>query len=330
MNLSKFVTSLSTMLIDSERYRTYRAYQSTVRSVLSFSPSADMPLEEVFNKQFVVGYQLYLKNKHLQLNTISFYMRMLRSLYNQALEKELVGYVPNLFAHVYTGYETTVKRAVNPQVIRCIEKLNLATYPHLEQTRDLFMLGFYLQGMSFIDLAYLCRNQYNGSSITYHRQKTGSRIIVPIVQQAKTIIEKYADKSKSNGYLLPILSGKGLAARTCYETYLRRQNRNLKQLMKLGNIQENITTYVARHSWATTAYHSGVDISLISQGMGHRTENITRIYLAAFTLEIMEKANYMIAEAIQGTKKGRISKKRDVCHSISDRQIPDTNITTYL
>ena len=299
MNLSEFVTSLSAVLIDSERFRTSRAYHSTVRSVLSFSLTADIPLKNVFTKSFLADYQAFLRNKGLQLNTISFYMRMLRSLYHQALERDMVRYVPALFNHTYTGYETTVKRAVDPKVILDIDTLDISTAPELEPVRDFFMLSFYLQGMSFIDLAYLRRNQYNGNSITYHRQKTGSRVTVPVVHQARELINKYIDQSPTEEYLLPIIQDSGIAARTYYETALRRQNRNLKRLMELGNIKEKITTYVARHSWATTAYHTGVNVSLISQGMGHRTETITRIYLAAFSLGVMAEANQLVVAAVQ-------------------------------
>ena len=99
-------------------------------------------------------YEAYLHGKGAVRNTSSFYMRILRAVYNRALEKELMEQ-RNPFRHVYTGVDKTIKRAVPLSAIKRMKNLDLSLQPNLEFARDMFLFSFYTRGMSFVDMAHL-------------------------------------------------------------------------------------------------------------------------------------------------------------------------------
>lgn len=122
--------------------------------------------------------------------------------------------------------------------------------------------------------------------LSYTRQKTHGDINVTICEQAMEIIEKYAYHQKKATYLFPILDAN--IHKTPQQKANRihkvgaQVNRELKQLANELGINVNLTTYVARHSFATILKHSGVDIGLISELMGHADIATTKIYLDSF------------------------------------------------
>ena len=106
------------------------------------------------SSDLLMEYEAYLKNRGNSPNTISFYMRILKAVYNRAVENGLTGQ-RNLFKSVYTGVEKTLKRAIHLNDIRRIKRLDLSLKPHLDFARDMFLFCFYTRGMSFVDMAYL-------------------------------------------------------------------------------------------------------------------------------------------------------------------------------
>ena len=136
------------------------------------------------------------------MNTISFYMRNLRAIYNRAVERELtVQRYP--FKHVYTGVDKTVKRAVPLKVIRRIRDLDLTLSPVLDYARDLFMFSFYTRGMAFVDMAYLKKKDLQNGVLVYRRQKTGQQLFIKWEKPMQEIVGKY--DTSATPYLLPII-----------------------------------------------------------------------------------------------------------------------------
>lgn len=297
MLLSEYVNGRVEELLAVDRHRTACAYRSVLRSIASFC-GTEVSLDKAFSREFLFLYQKYLLSKGRSVNTISFYMRMLRSLYNQAVEREVVVFVPKLFSEVCTANDATVKRAASADVIHRLLSLCLPACSKLAFSRDVFLLSIYLQGISFVDLAFLKKADLRGEMISYFRRKTGSKVNVGLIPEAKALIEKYLVLTVGTSYLLPIIVAPGKDERRQYESALRTYNRHLKQLAVFSGISDNLTSYVARHSWATTAYHSGVAVSVISQAMGHKTEEVTRIYLASFSLEVLSEANEAVFAAL--------------------------------
>lgn len=297
INFSCFVNVLQGELVQNRRYRTRRAYQTVCHSILAYCYK-DPSFSEIFNSEWVKRYEEHLFLTDHRRNTISFYLRILRAIYNKAVVRGLYVNQRDLFRYVFTGMDTTVKRAVSSQVIQCIRQADLSKHPKLAFARDMFMLSFYLQGISYIDLAYLLKSDVKNGRITYHRRKTDSPVTVTLEPCAREIIDRYASLTGDSLYLLPIINKSGEEGRKQYETALRTQNRRLGKLSSLLGLEERITTYVARHSWATMAKKTGVPTAVISQGMGHRTEEVTRIYLDSFDDRVLRDANRLVISSV--------------------------------
>ena len=298
MTFTKFLNGLLQDMQLTGREGTFDIYLATYRSVLAFAGNPLITLKEVFTKEFLHQYQTHLLDKGRCYNTISAYMRVLRAIRNKAERQRSITTVPDLFDNLYTGIEPTRKRAMTAEAILKVNDVDLSDHAHLIMSRDLFMLSFHLQGISFIDLAHLRKTDLKKGYITYHRRKTGGLIEVEVLLPARKLLDQYISKNQNSPYLLELLTGTAKEPKKEYKTLLRRYNRHLKIIAGISGIEENLTSYVARHSWATAAYHIGVPTTMISEAMGHKTEEVTRIYLAAFKTETLAHANKMVLEAV--------------------------------
>lgn len=270
-------------------------YTYTLNSFCRFRKDKDLLLEEL-DGNVMVAYENYLKNNDLCINSTSFYMRNLRSIYNDAVEKGLVD-GGNPFRHVYTGIDRTVKRAIPLEVLRQIKQLDLAQYPLLDLARNLFMFSVYTRGMSFVDMAYLRKKDLHGDILIYYRQKTGHLLKIRWEDMMQTIVDKY--DTGDSPYLLPIIRNPDDDRRRQYRSALRLVNKKLKVIGIMVGLVEPLTTYVARHAWASIAKERHIPISVISEAMGHNSENTTRIYLASLDASEIDKANKNIMDALE-------------------------------
>lgn len=292
-SLFSFMHSVIIQLRQLGKIRTSETYTATLKSFMEFREEHDVPLDGV-NSDLMLLYEAHLKAKGVRMNTISFYMRILRAVYNRAVEKELT---PQKypFRHVYTGVDKTVKRAVPVKVIKALKELNLSMKSSLDFARDMFMFSFYTRGMSFVDMAYLKKTDLQNGILTYCRRKTGQRLTVKCEKCMEEIIKKYP--SNSSTYLLPIIKEQG-NERKQYDNALHLVNYRLKDLSGMLKLQRPLTMYVARHSWASVAKVRNVPLSVISEGMGHDSEKTTQIYLASLEASVVDKANKMILELL--------------------------------
>lgn len=273
--------------------RTAETYTSTLHSFSCFRNGEDIMLDEI-NSDLMMEYEAYLKSKGVTMNTVSFYMRILRAGYNRAVEKGLTKQC-NPFKHVYTGIDKTVKRAVPLKSIRRIKELDLSLKPNLDFARDMFLFSFYTRGMSFIDMAYLKKSDLQNGVLSYRRRKTGQQMFIRWEKCMQEIIDKYL--ANEMGYLLPIIK-KPENERTQYRNMQRLVNNKLKEISEMAGLQMNLTMYVSRHSWASIARSQNVPLSVISEGMGHDSENTTQIYLASLDSSMIDKANEMILKKL--------------------------------
>jgi integrase len=222
-------------------------------------------------------------------------MRILRAVYNRAIEKELTTN-RNPFKYVYTGVDKTIKRAISLKTIKLIKNLDLSLQPSLDFTRDMFMFSFYTRGMSFIDMAYLKKKDLSNGILSYRRRKTGQQLFIRWEKCMQEIIEKYDNPHSS--YLLPIIKPIKADERTQYQNAMSQINRNLKTIGKMVDIQLPLTMYTARHSWASVAKNKNIPISVISEGMGHDSEMTTQIYLASLDNAVVDRANAQILKEL--------------------------------
>ena len=223
-------------------------------------------------------------------------MRILRAVYNRAVEKELTEQ-RHPFKHVYTGIDKTVKRAVPLKAIKRIKELDLTMKPHLDYARDMFLFSFYTRGMSFIDMAYLKKSDLKNGILTYRRRKTGQQLTVKWENCMEEIVTKYAGRSVTQ-YLLPIITDPLTDERKQYRNAIFRVNTALKEVARLADLQIPLTMYCARHGWASVAKSKNIPLSVISEGMGHDSEKTTRIYLASLDTSVVDRANSLILKSL--------------------------------
>ena len=272
----------------------YTAYETAINSFTRFRKEQDVPLDEV-DSDLMMAYEAYLKSKCICPNSSSFYMRNLRAIYNRAVDKELTEQ-RNPFKHVYTGIDKTVKRAVPLSVIRQIRDLDLNLYPAMDYARNIFMFSFYTRGMSFIDMAFLKKKDLQNGVLSYRRHKTNQQLFIKWEKPMQELIDKF--DTSGTPYLLPIIKNCDNDARKQYKSDAHRVNQSLKKIGKMLGLTISLTSYVARHSWASIAKSKNIPIATISEAMGHDSENTTRIYLASLDTTVVDKANSLILKSL--------------------------------
>ncbi len=277
------------------RERTSERYTTVLNSFKRFmAERGDIPLDRV-DSGLMVEYETFLKSGGICPNSTSFYMRGLRAVYNRAVEKELV--VQRYpFKHVYTGIDKTVKRAVPAKVIRQIRDLDLMLNPAMDFARDIFMFSFYTRGMSFIDMAFLKKSDLKNGILSYRRQKTGQQLFIKWEKPMQEVVDKY--DTTGTPYLLPIIKDTGRDARRQYKNAEHLINGKLKRIGKQLGLEIPLTTYVARHGWASIAKSRNIPITTISEAMGHDSEKTTRIYLASLDTSVVDKANSLVLKSL--------------------------------
>lgn len=285
-----FTKSMVVSLRKSGKVRTSEAYASALKSFMVFRDNKDLVWGEV-TSELMQKYEAFLRSRGVVKNSSSFYMRILRAIYNRAVDLGLVEQA-NPFRRVYTGVDKTVKRAIPLQAVRQIKNLDLSGNTRLEFARDMFLFSFYTRGMSFVDMAYLKKKDLQKDVLIYVRRKTGQRLIIKWEQCMQDIVDKYAAFCRYN-YMLPVLQS-SCADMVYYRNVLRCVNRDLKKLSVMVGLSVPLTMYVARHSWASIARSRNIPLAVISEGLGHDSETTTQIYLSSIDVGVVDKANSLI------------------------------------
>lgn len=299
-SLFNFMESLIIKFKQNGNARTSETYTAALNSFKKFLASQaskddyrndeDIMLD-CLTSEIMEAYEAWHKQRGNSPNTISFYTRILRAVYHRAVENDIIEN-RNPFRHVYTGVDKTVKRAIPLPHIKKIKALDLSLSPPLDYARDMFLMSFYLRGMSFIDMAYLKKTDLKNGSIVYRRRKTGQQLTIAWTPEMQTILDKYPENPTQ--YLLPIIKTIGCNERCAYKNAGDKINYSLKKVAEKLGLNIPLTIYVARHSWASAAKAKGIPLSIISEGMGHDSEATTQIYLASLDTSVVDDANSLI------------------------------------
>ena len=293
----------------------YRSACNSFSRFLQTRNQKDIPLKKI-TPLLINDYEAWLQADRLCKNTTSFYIRALQSAYNKAVSQHLTNDCKP-FAGTYRGVARTIKRAIDPNEIYRLKALDIRAalmaeghsgkrldnlQQHLEFARDIFIFCFCARGLTFVDLAHMQKSNIVNGFLTYVRRKTKQRIEVQIEPMMQNILDKYPSHTD---YLLPILNKTGdqEALHQQYRYMLSRYNNHLKILgAMLGGLK--LTSYVSRHSWASTAYRQNVSLSVISQSMGHDSEKTTEIYLKSLESNIINRTNHeLLANVFKSCRK---------------------------
>jgi site-specific recombinase XerD len=235
-------------------------------------------------------YEEWLLKRNCKETSIFLYIRYLRKTYKEAIEAKCAHQSVYPFdEYKLSKFNTkTPKRAIPKEAIKKVMTVDLSKELFYTQfSRDIFIFSYLCGGINFADIASLKLGSLIDGKLMYIRKKTKKKISTPLSDEALQIIQKYAtDKTKPSDYIFPILDDK------VHKTEIQKHNRihkiigkvnpALKKIAKLAGINANLTTYVARHSFATVLKNSGVNISLISETLGHSDLATTQIYLDGF------------------------------------------------
>lgn len=280
-------------------YKTAYNYLTAARSFTRFMQRDDWTFAEVTSDE-TERYQRWLTQQGVCMNTVSCYMRSLRTIYNKVVENGLAE-DRRPFRRVFTGKEQTRKRTAVEVDLQQLAALPLAADSALAFARDLFLFGFFAMGMPFVDMAFLRKSQLKDGKFRYARHKTGQEIEVAIEPCMMEIIDRYKDKS--TGYVFPIITEKDAAGmHRQYESQLRLYNMRLARLSNLIGASIPLTSYVVRHTWASMAYKYQMDIGLISKALGHTKTSTTMVYIKHLFDPQLATANHRLLEEIKAEK----------------------------
>lgn len=272
---------------------TLKNYESALHSFRHFLPSEDIRFEEI-TKELVTSYVTYLlAERKIKAASIKAYLSILQAVWNQARkEGVLENNCPSPFYRPDLRSEPGHKRAIEGcEIAKMVEVLPSIKEPSLKLSCALFLFSFYCRGMPFVDVAFLTRKNLSGRYLTYRRHKTGQLLSIKLIPPIKQLIDQYA--AKEGPYLFPIL--KAGATWKDYQSARRVQNKRLKKVALLCGIETRaLSTYVARHTWASIAKKKGVPEQVISDCLGHTSVRTTRRYINSFNNEYVDKANDVV------------------------------------
>lgn len=250
------------------------------------------PIEVRFsslNTTYVQRFIAYLKKKGNGSNSILTKISVLRAVYNKAVKEGMYVCKENPFANIEIKPQKPKKRAITKEDVQKIKDL-LIPENHdtdsMEFARDMFLFSYYSAGINYADIARLRYGNVQKNVVYYCRHKTGKEMMFPLTQANLQILHKYWEDGRNmNDYIFPVLDRERHQTDTQIYNRLHKVlaqvNRNLRKIADLAGI-EKLTTYVARHTYATVMKRSGVNIAIISETMGHSDIKTTQIYLDSF------------------------------------------------
>lgn len=278
-------------LESANRLRYADMYKCTMHSLIKFNKHLDIPFSDM-DTIWLKRYEVWLQSQGLAINTLGTRFRHLRVIYNFAIEEKIVKseYYPFNSFKVSKLSQTTAKRSIQKGEILSV--LNYQGQTPLECLAiDLFTFSYLAAGINFGDIARLTKDNILENRLIYIRKKTQKQIKVSLQEQAIKLIQKYS--MPDNPYLFPILSNFHKTEQqkvNRIHKIIAKVNKSLKEIGERLNIPIDLTTYVARHSFATVLKRSGVNTSLICEALGHSSERVTQIYLDSFGNDQMEDA----------------------------------------
>ena len=282
-----FKTQMDAFIATKDNEGTKLVYTTTASKISNYCDYESLRLEDI-DIEWLDGFVESLKKDKNTKNTIAVRLRGIRAVLNFARKKGLLKeYVFNMYS---IKMEETKKRSLTVEELRKLHDAKLT--PLRARHRDIFFLIFYLMGINLIDLSRIVKIE-NGR-ITYRRAKTGTLYNIKVEPEALEIIEKYKGKE----HLLSVFDRK-----SSYRYYDVSINKMLSKICNGIGIPE-VSTYWARHTFATIAYEIGISMDVIADCLGHKSSHrITSIYVRKDQQRI-DEANRKVIDYVLYNKKG--------------------------
>ncbi len=296
-----YFDSIVSRFIQSGQIKNSEVYKDAKRNLSYFIGEKKIHFSDM-DVLFLNQFEEFLKHNGKGENTIYIYLRTIRALINKAVKEEICSekyYAFKKFSLSKYAKIKTEKRAIEKSDIEKIQKLKLNKYKHLIDAKNIFLFSFYCRGMNFIDIALLKWYDIKNDRLFYKRAKTKEPFNLSLLKPAQEILNYYKPLtySDSKSYVFPIFHEQHNTPQALYNRkvkMLRKVNADLKEIANLIGLKTKLTTYVARHSYATILKKSGISTSIISEALGHDSEKTTQIYLESFGSTILDEASKAI------------------------------------
>lgn len=306
VTLQKMFSMIVEELRENSRWGTAHIYQATSNAFSAFVNNQELPIRKL-NSAILKRFENHLRQRNCSWNTVSTYIKTIRSIYHRAVDMKCARYIPRLFEHVYTGTRADRKKALETSDISYLVRqteMSIQETNYLsqnQQTKVFFVLMFMLRGIPFVDLAYLHKRDLQGNVLSYRRRKTGRALTVMLTPEVMQLVRLVADRDLDSPYLFPILQSEegSEAAYREYQSALRGFNRRLSTLKQSIGMKSALSTYAARHTWATMAYHCEIHPGIISEAMGHSSIAVTETYLKPFSNKKIDEANRIVISFVK-------------------------------
>lgn len=286
-NVSEFLLAQVDRFAELERYGNRGKFKNLYNSLLLFTKKKlNIPFSKI-NVDFLERYEKYLRDKGVSDISIASYFRTLRSLYNKAIRAKCV----DIEDYPFKDYKIAKfnlrakKKAIPKEDVLKIMDVDLSNCsPFTQFSRDIFIFIYLCAGINFGDLIRLTAKNIDDNRLRYQRKKTRCMINIPIIPEALEILQKYS--TDPDNYLFSVLDKKVHKTEIqklnrCVKI-IKRINQHLKEIAILAGVKARVTTYVARHAYATVMKNAGVSVALISETLGHTSLTTTQIYLDSF------------------------------------------------
>lgn len=274
-------------------------FQSVKNGIKKFRNGRDMEFSDI-TPNFILQYEAAFYARGCKLNGAFVHLRTFKTLINYAKKEGVAKPTFDPFKNFsFTKFRRlkTAKRAVTKQDMEAIFNLQIEPNCSLYDSRNYFLFSFYNRGINFIDIAHLKWSNIQNNRLNYTRRKTKEDFSIGLLEPAKEILEYYKNQPPNDGYIFPILSNKYPNARSVdnrIDRMLKIVNDDLKIIAEKTGISVKLTTYVARHTYATILKRSGIPTAIISEALGHESEKTTRIYLDSFESDVLDEASKVI------------------------------------
>lgn len=296
-----YFDSIIERFAQSGQIKNSEVYKDTKRNLSYFIGVKNIHFSDI-DVLFLNHFEEFLKKKGKGENTIYIYLRTLRALINKAIKEEICSekyYAFKNFSLAKYSKIKTEKRAIEKSDIEKIQKLKLSKQKHLIDAKNIFLFSFYCRGINFIDIALLKWNNIKKDRLSYRRMKTNELFNLSLLKPAQEILNYYKPLtfSDNKSFIFPIFFEQHNTPQSLYNRkvkMLKKINADLKEIAELIGLKTELTTYVARHSYATILKKNGISTSIISEAMGHDSEKTTQIYLESFGSNILDEASKAI------------------------------------
>jgi integrase len=276
------------------RISTARSYKG-VKSVLETFNGSDRLTFKDINYKFLIRFERDHLAKGNGYNGLSVYLRAIRAIYNKAIKEGVVDKADYPFDDYKIKSAPTQKRALDHELLKKIIEKKLPKKHACFDARNYFVASFMMYGMNFTDMAFLRKENIVDGRLQYRRRKTSKVFDIKMTPSLEEIFAHYAERTAGTPYVFPIIKRDNLAAQYTDSQWARkRYNKKLKELAKECGIEQNLTSYVSRHTFATEALTKQIPLAAISAMLGHSSLKTTEVYLKGLSSNALDEYNDVV------------------------------------